>query len=218
MAEASLPSCGIGGRHNRTDLPEDNCQPLKGECEIDEIERRRRLELTEQLLDQHYDSVFRYAYHLSGCSSSAEDIAQEVFVRAFCNVHQLRSMQAGLGWLLTITRHESFRHPKTKEQSLANSDWDPTLGPSHVRSIDRQEWIDCALRQLPEEFRIVVLMFYFEQKSYVEISEELGIPLGTVMSRLNRGRKHLKEALIAVGEPSSIGNWKALCSEESSDE
>jgi RNA polymerase sigma-70 factor, ECF subfamily len=164
---------------------------------------RERLESTQQLLDLHYDSVYRYAFRLSGCPGAAEDIAQEVFVRAFCNVHQLRSLAAGLAWLLTITRHEASRWLKARDRNQPTPLIEQQADDCHVHDLDQKEWIEQALRQLPEDFRIVVLMFYFEQKSYSDISRELGMPMGTVMSRLNRGRSHLKEALIAAGQPRS---------------
>jgi RNA polymerase sigma-70 factor (ECF subfamily) len=173
----------------------------------EKMDHSKRLVLTERLLDQHHDSVYRYAYFLSGCSNSAEDIVQEVFVKAFCNIHQLQSDEASLSWLLTIARREFFRHQRSRFLGLQSDEIDESSSIAcHEQSIDRQEWVAHAVDQLPIEFRVVVLMFYFEQKNYSEISRELDIPLGTVMSRLNRARKHLKESLRAASEPVPNGS------------
>ncbi len=159
-----------------------------------------RLVETEKLLDLHQDAVFRYAFRLSGCTSTAEDIAQEVFLRAFQNLHQLRDSAAARGWLLVIARNEFLRWcRKSKASGLAVNPQECDLAEeSEQPQIDLQEWVGSALQQLPSEFRLVLLMYYFEELSYAEIAEQLNIPLGTVMSRLNRGRAHLKTALEKV--------------------
>ncbi len=155
------------------------------------------LEQTEQLLNDHFDTVFRYAYRLTGNSSAAEDVAQEVFLRAFRNSHQLRDAGAAKGWLFVITRNEFARWCKkfAPRSSLEMLDIPDHQTAADCSAIDREEWVQQALEQLPVDYRTVIGMFYFEQLSYVEIAEELGIPIGTVMSRLNRGRAHLKKTL-----------------------
>lgn len=157
-----------------------------------------RLLRTEKLLEEYQATVFRYAFRLSGCGATAEDIVQEVFLRAFRSLHQLRDESAALGWLLTIARNEFMRGVrKTPPVSLSIEPPDPetTAADMNVPLLDQQEWVGLALEQLPEEFRLVLLMFYFEELSYAEIAEQLNIPMGTVMSRLSRGRSHLKQAL-----------------------
>jgi RNA polymerase sigma-70 factor (ECF subfamily) len=156
-----------------------------------------RLARTEQLLAEHQAEVFRYAYRLSGCVSTAEDITQEVFLRAFRSLHQLRETDAARGWLLVIARNEFVRWcRKSAASGVAVDSQECELSDeSDEPLVDRQEWVEVALRQLPEEFRLVLLMFYFEELSYAEIAEQLKIPMGTVMSRLSRGRAHLKAAL-----------------------
>jgi RNA polymerase sigma-70 factor (ECF subfamily) len=164
-----------------------------------------RLARTEKLLAEHQAAVFRYAYRLSGCVSTAEDITQEVFLRAFRSLHQLREMEAARGWLLVIARNEFVRLCRKSSTSCAAVETHEyeLSDESDEPLVDRQEWVEVALRQLPEEFRLVLLMFYFEELSYADIAEQLNIPMGTVMSRLSRGRAHLKAAL-------EKGNSKAV--------
>lgn len=157
----------------------------------------QRLTQTELLLAAHQEAVFRYAYRLSGCEATAEDVTQEVFLRAFRNLHQLRDETAAVGWLLAIARNEFLRICRKKGSSVElidpqNCDIADKLQPS---TIDHQEWVARALEQIPEEFRLVLLMYYFEELSYAQIAEQLKIPIGTVMSRLSRGKTHLKTAL-----------------------
>lgn len=154
-----------------------------------------RHSLTNQLVEEHFDRVYRYAYYLAGCANVAEDIAQEVFLRAFRAIHQLRSHQACVGWLLTIARNEFGRYCQTRKMAQGIEFEEIIEHSDHVRQMESQDWVQHAISQLPVEFRTVVLMFYFEEKSYSQIAVELELPMGTVMSRLNRARQHLKLAL-----------------------
>lgn len=163
-----------------------------------DISDEQRLDCTEKLLAEHQDTIFRYAFRLSGCAPTAEDITQEVFLRAFRSLHQLRDEAAARGWLLVIARNEFARW--CRKSAAAGVELEPGLADSlgvseDEPAVDRNEWIQRALDELPSEFRLVLLMFYFEDLSYAEIAEQLQIPMGTVMSRLSRGRSHLKSAL-----------------------
>lgn len=171
-------------------------------CCDNPLEAPPSLAATEGLLISHYDRVFRYAFHLLGCRTTAEDIAQEVFLRAHANAQQLRSPEAALGWLLSITRNEVARWC-SKSKTKLSDDIDLMSHEQHEQFIEDHEWIHHSVQQLPMEFRLVVLMFYFEHKSYTEISDELKLPMGTVMSRLNRARSHLRQALdaLSLNEP-----------------
>ena len=167
------------------------------QTDSDGITPERRLALTELLLAAHQEAVFRYAYRLSRCAATAEDVTQEVFLRAFRNLHQLRDETAAAGWLLAIARNEFLRICRKKGANVELIDphkCDLTDKPQPP-TIDHQEWVAQALEQLPEEFRLVLLMYYFEELSYAQIAEQLKIPIGTVMSRLSRGKSHLKTAL-----------------------
>ncbi len=169
------------------------------------LDPKQRLSHTERLLEEHQASVFRYAFRLCGCAAAAEDIAQEVFLSAFRNVHQLRSPEASRGWLMAIARNEFIRWGRKSaaagvvvDPQLSQAlEQDETLEPT----IDRQEWVERALQQLPEDYRIVLLMYYFEELSYAQIAEQLKIPMGTVMSRLSRGKAHMKSTLDQIDTP-----------------
>lgn len=196
------------GSMELSDLESDNSQST---AEKTPWTTAKRQMVVGQLLEEHFDRVYRYAYYLSGCSSVAEDIAQEVFLRAFRSIHQLRSQEASVSWLLTIARNEFGRYCQSRKASLDVDKHEPVDETDRIRQIDCLDWVQNALQQLPIEFRTVVLMFYFEEKSYLQIASELELPMGTVMSRLSRARCHLKQALEAQsGALSSESKTRAL--------
>jgi RNA polymerase sigma-70 factor (ECF subfamily) len=160
-----------------------------------------------QLVADHHAVVYRYAYRLAGSTADAEDLAQQAFLAAQQNGDQLRDADRVRSWLLAVTRNawlKSLRraHPEQlSERDLADlADDDPST-PSG--EIDRES-LQLALAELPDEFRVVVLMFYFEDHSYRDIASQLGIPIGTVMSRLSRAKGHLRRRLTSPGKPAEL--------------
>jgi RNA polymerase sigma-70 factor (ECF subfamily) len=152
----------------------------------------------QQLVDAHYDSLFRYAYRLSGCAADAEDLAQEAFCKAQMQLHQLREPSRAKAWLFSILRN-AYLHRVRSDQAhkqvpldavgdLAGPPPDP---PPEVEPAQLQR----ALNELPEAFRTPVILFYFEEFSYRDIAEQMALPIGTVMSRLSRAKAHLRHRL-----------------------
>jgi RNA polymerase sigma-70 factor (ECF subfamily) len=150
------------------------------------------------LVKEHHAVVYRYAVRLCGCPVEAEDLTQQAFLIAHQKLHQLRSEAAARAWLLTVVRScflKSVRKPRPTPAAdidlLVNEAAD---NGSPVDPIDREE-LAAALAELPDEFRLVLLMFYFEELSYQQMAEQLAIPMGTVMSRLSRAKEHLRRRL-----------------------
>jgi len=160
------------------------------------------VEITRLVLEHHAD-VYRYAYRLAGSVADAEDLTQQTFLLAQAHRAQLRDPALARRWLFSILRHEFFRGQRKQRPTpvgmladvcdataSSNGPADGILdGP-----ID-QETLQRALNELPDEFKIVLLLFYFEDRSYREIAAELELPLGTVMSRLSRAKRHLRGKL-----------------------
>jgi len=154
-----------------------------------------------ELVRAHHAAVYRYAYRLCGNATEAEDLTQQTFLIAVRKVHQLREADRACSWLLAVVRScflKSLRKSRpvpvgNLEVEVAEPDETPELD-----EVDRQR-LAAALTELPGEFRVVVLMFYFEEMSYQEIASELAIPLGTVMSRLSRAKGHLRKRLTVAG-------------------
>lgn len=151
-----------------------------------------------ELVDQHYRAVFGYAYRLSGSVIESEDLTQQTFMLAQSHLTQLREPRAARGWLYTIARNEFLRR-RPMSTSIALDDA-PELVSPEVES----EWLDgeltserlqAALNELPVEFRVPVVLFYFENLSYRDIAEQLDLPIGTIMSRLSRAKSQLRRKL-----------------------
>ncbi len=154
---------------------------------------------TAELVDQHYRAVFGYAYRLSGSVIESEDLTQQTFMLAQANLVQLREPRAARGWLYTIARNEFLRR-RPAATSIALED----AAELAVPETEDAGWLDdeltserlqAALDDLPVEFRVPVVLFYFENLSYREIAEQLNLPLGTIMSRLSRAKSQLRRKL-----------------------
>ena len=155
-----------------------------------------------QLVDQHYEPVFRFAYRLSGTSHEAEDISQQAFLDAQRKLDTLRDPDKVRAWLFMIVRNlyrRRIRDRVTRGEFALEVLADPV---DQKRGSDKQveqsldgESLQQVLNELPEEFRSVLLLFYFRELSYREIAEQLDVPIGTVMSRLSRGKKQLRERI-----------------------
>lgn len=157
----------------------------------------------EDVVSQHSARVYRLAYRLTGNPHDAEDLTQEVFVRVF---RSLSSYTPGTfeGWLHRITTNlfldQARRKSKIRFDALGE-DADQRL-PGRMPSPDAQvadgmfdDDIEIALAALPPEFRAAVVLCDIEGLSYDEIADVLGVKLGTVRSRIHRGRKMLRTAL-----------------------
>jgi len=150
------------------------------------------------LVLSHHAAVYRYACRLCGSPTDAEDLTQQTFLIAQQKLHQLREPERACAWLLSIVR-SCFLKSVRKMRPLPAQDVELTVEniadkTPEIDSIDCEE-LTVALREIPDEFRVVLLMFYFEELSYQQIAEELEIPIGTVMSRLSRAKGHLRRRL-----------------------
>ena len=180
---------------------------LEGEpARLDATSRSRRF---EQIFATHLDAAYDFARWLTRDERNAEDVVQEACLRAF---RSLESFHGGNGraWLFAIVRNTYYtwlkkRRAETLSVPLDEESQDggelalvDSAGPpvdALLQQRDARRLVDAALEQLPEEFREVIVLRELEDLSYKEIAAVAGIPLGTVMSRLARGRKLLLQYL-----------------------
>jgi RNA polymerase sigma factor (sigma-70 family) len=155
----------------------------------------------EEVVLPHLDAAFNYARWLTKNEADAEDVVQDAYVRALRFFSSLRSEDAR-AWLFTIVRHTWYgRFPRraggpvmtvADEDADADNRADVSLDPE-AQAIQHQtvEQVRRALESLPTDFREVLVLRELEGLSYKEIAAIVGIPLGTVMSRLARARERL---------------------------
>ncbi|WP_019929294.1 RNA polymerase sigma factor SigE [Nocardia sp. BMG111209] len=179
---------------------------LSGTAAFDATGDRTMMPSWDDLVREHADRVYRLAYRLTGDPQDAEDLTQETFIRVF---RSLQSYQAGTfeGWLHRITTNlflDMVRRRNRIRMEALPDDYDrvPAEGPGpeqvyHDARLDPD--LQSALDSLAPEFRAAVVLCDIEGLSYEEIGATLGVKLGTVRSRIHRGRQALREYLAHNG-------------------
>jgi RNA polymerase sigma-70 factor (ECF subfamily) len=159
----------------------------------------------EELVDQYYQPLYRFGFSLSKNPDRAADLVQQTFVIWAQKGHQLKDRSKAKTWLFTTLYREhlglarrSRRHPETE---LTEAEHElPREEEDSGRKMDAQRVLSL-LGQLDEVFRAPLTLFYLQQHSYKEIARILDVPIGTVMSRISRGKDLLRKKM--TKEPAS---------------
>ena len=160
----------------------------------------------EELVDAHYQALYRFGMSLTRDSNTASDLVQETFCIWAAKGDQLKDRSKAKTWLFT-TLHREFLSMRRRASRFSdepvNEDSAEASTPSQdeaERQMDGQRAMEL-LGALEETYRAPLVLFYLQQHSYKEIAEILDVPIGTVMSRLSRGKEMLRRRMTA--EPSS---------------
>jgi RNA polymerase sigma-70 factor (ECF subfamily) len=152
----------------------------------------------ERLVEEHYASLYRYAYRLTGSEADAEDLTQDTFCKAQMSLKQLREPDRAKSWLFSILRNAYLHRVRTeKNQPTLSLELVGEVPDSSTESLPdvEPEVLQKALNELPEVFRTAILLYYFDDFSYRDIAEQMDLPIGTVMSRLARAKAWLRSRL-----------------------
>jgi len=162
-----------------------------------------------QLVDAHYAPLYRFALSLARREADASDLVQQTFFVWAKKGHMLRDVARAKTWLFT-TLYREFLRGNRRSQRLtsiedlpADAQDTPAEVVDHVRRMDADKVIE-KLQEIDEVFRTPLTLFYLEDLSYQETADALDVPVGTVMSRLSRGKAQLR-AVLARGSAATTG-------------
>lgn len=154
----------------------------------------------KQLVDAHYQGLYRFAQSLCRRDGMAEDLVQQTFLQWARKGHTLRNLDKTKTWLFT-TLYREYLAIHRREQRHEHVEFEPDLHGGCEDIPEPAPVVDCAtlhraLADLDEHYRAPLVLFYLRELSYREIAETLGLPIGTVMSRLSRAKDSLKRILL----------------------
>ena len=153
--------------------------------------------------------LYNMAWRYTGNKYDAEDLLQETYYMAFKNYDQLRDNSKIKSWLFTIMRNTYLKSQRQYSQDkkaeyddgveyidvLENAAQKVDLATAYERKIESEQ-IQLLLAEMPEKYKSPLLLYYMSEMSYQKISETLDLPMGTVMSRLSRGKQILKKRVL----------------------
>ena len=145
----------------------------------------------EDLVDAHYQALYRFGMSLVRDPDIASDLVQETFCIWAAKGHQLKDRSKAKTWLFTTLHREFLSHNRLEETSAAHA---ATDDDETDRQMDAGRAIEL-LGELDETYRAPIALFYLQQHSYKEIAKILDVPIGTVMSRLSRGKELLRKRM-----------------------
>lgn len=165
----------------------------------------------------YQDMVYSTAVRLLGNDTQAEDISQEVFLKAYERYDDLSASPTAGGWLKTVTTNLSINHLQRYRKrwrffsDLVRRDDDGGDGEpvefaapdsdflADLNQGDRREWVERALEELPEHQRVPLVLYHFEEEPYDQIAQRLGVSLSKVKTDILRGRAALAQILMRSG-------------------
>jgi RNA polymerase sigma factor (sigma-70 family) len=150
----------------------------------------------EQLVEAFYMPLYRFALSLSREPCDAADLTQQTFLLWASRGHQLRDQSKVKSWLFTSLYREFLRGERKRGRESGSEEQSPEVQclPVAAHNLDG-DVVMAALLDLEEIYRAPLSLFYLQEHSYQEIAETLDLPIGTVMSRISRGKARLREQL-----------------------
>ncbi|WP_227395918.1 RNA polymerase sigma factor SigW [Jeotgalibacillus aurantiacus] len=166
-----------------------------------------------EIVELYKDRVYHVCFRMLGNRHEAEDIAQEAFIRAYTNIHTFDIDRKFSTWIFRIATNLCIDRIRKKKPDYyldaevagtegltmySQVESDEPLPEDEVESMELQESIQKEISLLPDKYRSVIVLKYIEELSLKEISEILDLPLGTVKTRIHRGREALRKQLRSI--------------------
>lgn len=163
----------------------------------------------DAIVQRYRRKVFNVAYTFVGRHEEAEDLTQEIFLRVFRALDTFDRRANFTTWIISVSRNlciDHFRRVRRERETMdrrvdasALSPVAPGIDPlGRLERFDRRELLRDALKALPETLRVAVMLRDLQELSYQEIAARLGVPDGTVKSRINRGRRELARHVVRL--------------------
>jgi RNA polymerase sigma-70 factor (ECF subfamily) len=175
----------------------NNSQELEIIAEI----RNGNREQFRQLVERYHRGLVQHLYNLINDEQSAEDVAQEAFIRAYNKLSLYNENYAFSTWLYKIADNLAYRHLKQTKQTSDIDEFEEVIAddkPTLAESTDKiftKEAVRNAILTLPLSYRRVISMYYWEEFSYEEIAEIMERPVGTIRTWLHRAKQDLRKEL-----------------------
>ena len=176
------------------------------------LDEKRYREAFDLIVPEYQNKVFRLAYSMLGNAASAEDAAQDIFVRIWKALAAYRGQSSISTWIYSIARNTCLTAIKANALRSISLD-EPRIrllaerrGSSAAQVGSGLDW-EQLLSELPEKYRQVLVLYYMQQKSYDDVAAILGVPMGTVKTNLHRAKKDLAAAIrrSTIGKESRDG-------------
>ncbi len=171
------------------------------------LTREKDSELYGEIVKRYQDKLLRYVRRLTNNSPDSEDVVQNSFIKAYKNLYEFDPRRKFSSWIFRIAHNESINFIKKYNREILAGDRDylfeieshkKTPG-EHLDAKINAEKLQEGIGNLPIKYKDILVLFYLEDKNYSEISDILRLPMGTVATRLNRGKKLLKTICINNG-------------------
>lgn len=166
-----------------------------------------------EIVELYKDKIFQLCFRMLGNRHEAEDVAQEAFIRAYVNIQGFNQKKKFSSWIYRIATNLCIDRIRKKKPDYfldaevpgteglnmySQISSDHPLPEEKLVSLELQETVQREIANLPEKYRAVIVLKYIEELSLNEISEILDLPLGTVKTRMHRGREFLRKQLESI--------------------
>lgn len=168
---------------------------LTDEQLVEEIKKNKQL--FSILIDRYQKKIEKYVFYLTNRKEEVDDLVQEIFIKVFVNLNSFDIKKKFSSWLFRIAHNQVVNFFKKYKNKLSLDEKIMIVDESNIEeNIEKDELkkiLNSCLEKIPIDYKEIILLYYFEELSYEEISDSLKIPIGTVSIRLSRAKKFLKK-------------------------